>query len=183
MVVNKKMKIGSKIFIALSLLLAATGVCAKDKANIYAHARKVPAKAVINEAGEQVKLNDFEGEFVIAVFWSRYCAPCVRELQSLSKFVEKTRNNGVRVIMISPKSEWAGSFVDQRDFLHKFKADNLEAYFDEKEAVASALGIFSSPISVLINTEGKEIGRIRGSMKWDKPDNIEYIYKLKAENG
>ncbi len=177
------MMIRNKILITAVALLVATGVCAKERANIYARARNVPNKELFDENGSKIKLNDFEGDFVIAIFWSRYCAPCVRELKSLSKFVEKTRNDGVRVIMISPKSEWAGSFVDQRNFLHKFEADNLDAYFDEKEAVASALGIFSSPVSVLISREGKEIGRIRGSMKWDKPDNIEYIYKIKAENG
>jgi len=185
MVVNKKMKIKtkSKALVFALAFLAATTVCAKERANIYSHSRDVPNKELISETGSRVKLDAFDGDFVIAVFWSRYCVPCLKELKNLSNFVEKTRNDGIRVIMISPKGEWVSGFVEQRSFLERFEASNLEIYVDEKEAVASAFGIFSSPVSILISREGQEIGRIRGSVAWDKPDVIEYIYKIKAKHG
>ncbi len=183
MVVNKKMKIKNKVLVLLFLLFATVTVCAKERANIYSHSRDLPNKELISETGGKVKLSAFEGDFVIAIFWSRYCVPCIKELKNLSNFVEKTRNDGIRVIMISPKGEWVSGFVEQRSFMQRFEASNLEIYVDEKEAVASALGIFSSPVSVLISREGQEIGRIRGSIEWDKPEIIEYIYKIKAKHG
>ena len=177
------MKFGSKILAVSVAMLIATNVCAKNRANIYKYSRDVPTKEIIGEAGNRVKLDAFDGDFVIAVFWSRYCVPCIKELKNLSNFVEKTRNDGIRVIMVSPKGEWVSGFVEQRSFLQRFDVENLEIYVDEKEAVASALGIFSSPVSILISREGQEIGRIRGSVDWDKPEVIEYIYKIKAKHG
>lgn len=165
------------------LLIAAEFVYAKNKANIYEYSRAVPQKEIIGESGGKVKLDDFRGDFVIAIFWSRYCGPCVRELKSLGRFVRQTRHDGVRVVMISPKGEWNGGFDEQRRFLRRFDAEDLEIYVDEKEKLASALGIFSSPVSVLVSREGQEIGRIRGSVEWDKPEVVEYIYKIKAEKG
>ena len=43
--------------------------------NIYGAARDVPSKAVYGEAGNRVRMDDFKGDFVLAVFWSRYCVP------------------------------------------------------------------------------------------------------------
>lgn len=177
------MKIFEKILILGLILTLSFAVQAKEGANIYEVAREAPAKAVYGEAGNKVKLSDFKGDFVIAVFWSRYCFPCLSEMESLAKFAKQTKNDGIRVIMISPKSEWGGGFSEQRRFLKKFEAGNLEIYVDDKEDLAAALGIFSSPVTVLVSREGKEIGRIRGSVVWDKPEVIEYMYKIKAENG
>ena len=60
---------------------------------------------------------------------------------------------------------------------------DLETYVDDKSDLAAAFGIFSSPVTVLVSREGKEIGRIRGSADWDSSEVIEYMYKIKAEHG
>ncbi|MBO7556313.1 MAG: TlpA family protein disulfide reductase [Alphaproteobacteria bacterium] len=172
-----------RIFAVFMFVLFPFSVQAVRKANIYDIPRALPKKELISETGNRVALSDFEGDFVIAIFWSRYCVPCVRELKKLSNFVEQTKTNGVRVIMISPKAEWISGFSEQRLFMKRFGAENLEIYVDEKEAVASSFGVFSSPISILISRDGFEIGRIRGSLDWDSSDVIDYIYKVKAENG
>lgn len=181
--INRNMKNFCKIFFLLMFVLLPQNAEAKSKANIYAFSRSLPKKQIISESGFKASLGEFEGDFVIAVFWSRYCVPCIKELKSLSNFVKETRTNGIRVLMISPKSEWNSGFIEQREFMRRFEAENLEIYVDEKEAVASALGIYSSPISILISREGREIGRVRGSLKWDDQDVIDYIYKVKAEKG
>ena len=77
--------------------------------NIYGAARDVPSKAVYGEAGNRVRMDDFKGDFVLAVFWSRYCVPCIRELESLNEFARQTKNDGIRVILISPRG-MAGRF-------------------------------------------------------------------------
>ena len=172
-----------KIFIICFFILFSNSALAVSKANIYAVSRELPKKELISETGARVALDDFAGDFIIAVFWSRYCAPCIKELKDLSNFVEQTKNDGIRVIMISPKAEWISGFSEQRLFMKRFNAENLEIYVDEKEAVASSFGVFSSPISILISRNSREIGRIRGSLNWDSSDVIDYIYKIKAERG
>ncbi|MBR1648747.1 MAG: TlpA family protein disulfide reductase [Alphaproteobacteria bacterium] len=177
------MKILLKICTLCAFLLFGSSIYAKERANIYAYSRDVPQKSIIGETGAKVKLDEFNGDFVMAVFWSRYCVPCIRELKGLSNFVKETKNEGIRVIMISPKNEWISGFSEQRQFLKRFEADNLEIYVDEKEALASALGIFSSPVTILISRDAQEIGRIRGSVVWDNSDFINYIRKIKADKG
>ena len=173
-----------QIFLTVALCLQTIAAEASEKGvNIYGAARDVPSKAVYGEAGNRVRMDDFKGDFVLAVFWSRYCVPCIRELESLNEFARQTKNDGIRVILISPKEEWQGGFAEQRRLLSKYGAPDLETYVDDKSDLEAALGIFSSPVTVLIGREGKEIGRIRGSAEWDSQDVIEYMYKIKAEHG
>lgn len=133
------------------------------------------------ENGEAYKLNDFKDQFVIANFWSRYCSPCLRELDNLNNFSKKVADNGIKVVIISPASEWH-SLEEQQKFLQKYGAPDLDFYVDKKGDLSADLGIFTSPNTVLINRHGKEIGRIRGSVEWDDDEVIEYIYKIKAQN-
>lgn len=176
MIVKKYIK-----WILLAFLLC-NSVQAKDAVNIYDYPRPMPDRAIYNEAGQQVKIADFKGEFLLINLWSRHCTPCIKELESLNGFTLKTQGNGIRMILLSPEEEWSSS-EEQRRFLEKFKAPNVEFYTDKDEKLADDLGVFTSPHTVLVNKKGEEIGRIRGSADWDEDDVIEYIYKLKAKHG
>jgi len=176
------MKKHFEIILGLAIFFAAGSAVCKNKANIYEQPRDLPQKEIIGVTGDSFLLEDFKGNFIIAVFWSKNCSPCIRELKGLARFAAKVKDEGIRVIMISPESEWIGGFEEHRRFMSRFEASNLEIYVDEREAVAASLGVFSSPVSVLINSDNKEIGRIRGKLDWNTPETIEYIRKIKAEN-
>ena len=182
-VINRQMKKIWQILAIIGWCCSAAVQAAEKGVNIYDTARSVPSKVVYGEAGNRVRMDDFKGDFVLAVFWSRYCVPCIRELESLNEYAKRTKNDGIRVILISPKEEWQGGFAEQRRFLNKHDAEALEIYVDNKSDLAAAFGIFSSPVTVLISRDGQEIGRIRGSADWDSDDVIQYIYRIKAEHG
>ena len=170
-----------KILFVLFLLCLGANAYAEKGVNIFAYSRKVPETAVFDQYGKAVALDSFAGEFVIALFWSKSCVPCLRELPDVSRFVEKTKGTGIRLIMISPAEDWE-TIADQKALLKKRKAENLEIYVDKNNSLATDFGIFSSTHAVLINEDSQEIGRIRGSLDWDDEDVIEYIYKIKAQN-
>lgn len=172
------------IFAAIfGLLLGLSPAEAKEDAvNIFPKPRHVTEQKIIHQSGRNYKLSDFAGEFVVAVFWSRDCGPCIKELHSLNEFHNAVKNNGIRLVLISPNEEWA-SVAEQKRFLQRFGAKDVDFYVDEKGAVASDFGIFTSPHTVLINKKGEEIGRIRGSAEWNNPKVIEYIYQLKSKYG
>ena len=166
-----------KILMALLILASTAGfsLAREDGVNIYDTPREPPSRPIYTETGRKVNLADFKGDFLIAVFWSRYCAPCLRELDNLNRYQKIVRNDGIRVILISPDTEW-------KKMLRKYRAGDLEAYTDVNGQLASDFGIFTSPNTVLINKDGKEIGRLRGSAEWDSDEVVEYLYKIKAEH-
>lgn len=167
---------------ALLMLLSVSMVKAEDMVNIYKTPRSVPVHKIIHQSGRNYLLSDFKGEFVVAVFWSRDCGPCVAELRSLNEFYKITQNKGIRLLLISENEKWK-NVAEQKKFLKKYGAPDVEFYVDEYGQVASDLGIFTSPHTVLINTKGEEIGRIRGSADWSSRKVIKYIEELKEKYG
>lgn len=167
----------------LSIFLLSFSVQAREEAvNIYAVARDMPEREIINEQGKKIKLSHFKGNFVLLMIWSRNCVPCIKELDNINTFVNKTQNSGIKIIMLSPNTEWS-SLEEQRNFVNKFKAPNLDLYMDIDGKLAEDLGIFTSPHTVLINTSGQEIGRIRGAAEWDDDKVIKYIKNIQEQYG
>lgn len=154
----------------------------EDGVNLYEEPRDLPTRPIYDQYGKKVKLSDFNDNFVIAIFWSRYCSPCIRELDNLNNYQNIVKNDGIKVVLISPDTEW-NNIEEQKKLLRKYRAEDLDFYLDADGKTASDLGIFTSPNTVLINREGKEIGRIRGSAEWDSDRVVEYLYKIKAEHG
>lgn len=162
----------------LALLSAFPLHAAKENAvNIFAESRDVPTRKIVHESGREYALTDFKGQFVIALFWSRNCGPCIKELKDLNTFYQKALYDNIRLILISPASEWR-STLEQRLFLKKYGGASLEFYTDKKGDLAADFGIFSSPHAVLINEDSQEIGRIRGSAKWSDKRMLKYIKSL-----
>ena len=52
------------------------------------------------------------------------------------------------------------------------KLGNLGIYFDKGKKVLGALDISVLPTSVLVDPEGREIGRMEGDADWDKPEAL-----------
>lgn len=169
-----------KIVILLICCMFAEECLAKKGVNIFAYSRPAPQTGIYDSSGLSVALQDFKGQFVLLMFWSRYCAPCIRELDDINEFVKITQSNGIKVLLVSQAEEWTG-VGEQKMLLKKYKAENIDFYTDRKGELASDFGIFSFPHTVLVDQYGEEIGRISGSVDWDDEDVIEYIYKLKAE--
>lgn len=145
--------------------------------NIFSEPRYLPQSMIVNQNGESFQLADFNGDFVLAHFWSRECAPCIKELKSLNNFHNMVKKDGVRLIIISLQEEWFDS-NEQRKFLKRYGAPDLEFYVEDGN-LSSDFGIFTTPHTVIINAEGLEIGRLRGSETWDKQKVINYIKDLK----
>ena len=166
------------IFLGLGLSVAAAA--SQRGVNLYDTPRELPSRALMRWDGTPIKLTDFNDKFVVAVFWSRHCMSCIQELDDLQEFAYKTAEKDIKVVLISPSQEWKDT-EEQRQFLNRFGADNMDFYIDEKSNLASDLGIFTSPNAVLINEQGQEIGRLRGAAKWGDDRVVEYISRIKEE--
>ena len=150
--------------------------------NIFEEPRKLPSSRIINRNGQSFDLSDFNGDFVLAHFWSRDCGPCIKELKGLNKFHNQLKDKGIRLILISPQSEWFDA-NEQSRFLKRYGAPDLEFYVEENDNLSADFGIFTTPHTVIINTKSMEMGRLRGSEDWDAEKVIKFIHNLKETLG
>ena len=96
-----------KIIMVLAVVIAAGRMAAAQakEPNLFAYPREAPQTSFYRADGTEFRLSDFKGSFVLVVFWSRTCLPCVRELDNLREFMDKTRDTGIKVILISKAGE------------------------------------------------------------------------------
>ena len=115
------------------------------------------------EDGQPLTLADFEGRTVLLNFWATWCAPCRKEMPSL---------DAAQVALGGPNFEVVAVATGRNDVdgIKKFFADhgvdNLKIYLDPKSALARDMGVLGLPITLILNTEGKEIARLRGDADW-----------------
>ena len=114
-----------KILILGLLLLWSGFAAAKSGLNIFAYPREAPQTPIYTAEGKAIKLGELKGQFLLVMFWSRYCAPCIKELDEINTFVNKTKDTGIEVLLVSKDDEWTIP-EEQEGLLKKYKATDIK---------------------------------------------------------
>lgn len=115
-----------------------------------------------NVAGEKT-LDTYKGKYVLVNFWATWCVPCRKEMPMLSALQAEFGGKDFEVVTIATgRNSPAGI----KKFFETANIDNLPSYQDPKQSLASQMGIFGLPITVIMDPKGKEIARLRGDADW-----------------
>jgi thiol-disulfide isomerase/thioredoxin len=123
--------------------------------------------------GETRHLYDYPGKVVLLSFWATWCAPCIAELPTL---IETQAALGADAIAVMAVSEDRGGRGEVEKFAsrHPDLAPILK-YLDPSHRAAKALGIGAIPTTILIDRQGRELGRLVGGADWRRPEMRERI--------
>lgn len=120
--------------------------------------------------GGKLQLSAFKGKYVLLDFWASWCVPCRKSNPHLKELYRQYHNKGLEIIGVA----------DDDHALTKWKAavakdgigiwHNVLRGYDSKlphgtenpRDINSKFGIHSIPTKILINPEGKIIGRYTG---------------------
>jgi thiol-disulfide isomerase/thioredoxin len=117
--------------------------------------------------GAEKSLADWRGKVVLVNLWATWCAPCRKEMPALDRLQKELGSPKFEVVAISvDRTGLAGA----RKFLDETKVENLALYADPTTRLSSQLKAVGLPITVLLDTEGREIGRLVGPAEWDSED-------------
>lgn len=125
--------------------------------------RELPPISFQNEVGKTVSLADFRGRVVLLNIWATWCPPCREEMPSLDRLNAKRGGPVFEVVALSIDRDTA--LV--KPFYQEFGVQTLRGYFDPSSKVSSTLRAPGVPTTLLIDQEGREIGRTLGPAAWD----------------
>ncbi|MBI4184870.1 MAG: TlpA family protein disulfide reductase [Proteobacteria bacterium] len=143
--------------------------------------RAMPEVGMRDAAGAEVGLGRFRGKVVLLNLWATWCGPCVREMPSLDRLQAALAGERFEVVALS---EDLGGADAVRRFYERTGVRHLAIHLDPRGALARAVGARGLPTSLLIDREGREIGRLEGAADWDSPEAVALIrYYLGAPAG
>lgn len=131
-----------------------------------------PDIAFKDESGESITLKAFRGKTVLVNFWATWCAPCLKEMPSLDRLQAAFKGANFQVVTIS--IDRTGSDVVRPFFVRK-EIKHLTPYYDAENSVGRAVGALGLPTSLLVDADGREIGRLVAPAEWDSPEAVALI--------
>jgi thiol-disulfide isomerase/thioredoxin len=145
-----------------------------DKSAMRMHVapRALPAIAFEDGKGRRVTLADFRGRAVLLNVWATWCPPCREEMPSLDRLQKALGGPGFEVVALSID---AGGAAVIEQFYKEIGVGSLAIYMDPGMRAAGQLRTPGVPTTLLIDAEGRELGRHAGPARWDDPDVVKLI--------
>jgi thiol-disulfide isomerase/thioredoxin len=139
------------------------------KFQLASQAKPLPEFAFLDGDDKPLKLADYRGKTVLLNFWATWCGPCVKEMPSLDRLQAEV---GKDRFIVLPLSLDGPSRPKVRPFYEDRKLANLGIYFDKGRKSMQALDVSILPTSILVDVEGRELGRLEGEADWSQPEAV-----------
>jgi thiol-disulfide isomerase/thioredoxin len=129
--------------------------------------KDIAAFSFADGAGTAKDITNWKGKVVLLNLWATWCAPCRKEMPELAKLQKLLGSDQFEVVALS--EDLKGAEASQA-FLKDSGSDNLALYVDPKATALAALQSAGLPTTVLIDRNGKEVGRLLGPADWASDD-------------
>ena len=127
----------------------------------------LPELTFSNGEGEAKSLADWKGKVVLLNIWATWCVPCREEMPALDKL--QTELGGKDFEMVAVNIDKGGP-DKAKAFLQETGAAHLALYTDASGKLFAALKAVGMPTTLIVDRNGKEIGRLVGPADWGSPE-------------
>ena len=161
--------------IAMLLWSAVAQAAAPHAIDIYPASRMLPQSAFADAGGQTIDLASFRGRPVLLHFFATWCIPCRDETLALQRLQRHFPDRQLTVVMLSLDTKGLPAV---RRFYDTLGIQDLDAYFDPGGTVARAMAVRGLPSTIIVNPDGRDIGRVDGVADWDDPSVIAMLTTL-----
>ena len=134
---------------------------------IHPEPKPLPDLAFQDGTGKPLKLSDWRGRVVLVNLWATWCAPCRKEMPDLAKLEKELGSDQFEVVAISVDRKGAEA---SSAFLKETGVDNLKLYVEPSTKIVNDVQSAGLPASILVDRQGRELGRILGPAEWASPE-------------
>jgi thiol-disulfide isomerase/thioredoxin len=117
--------------------------------------------------GKERTLADWRGKVVLLNLWATWCLPCRKEMPSLDRLQKDMGSDKFEVVAVSVDRK---GLEASKKFLDETQVQHLALYADSTARMSSELQVVGLPATLLIDTEGRDVGLLLGPAEWDSED-------------
>ncbi|OWK23972.1 redoxin [Rhizobium yanglingense] len=132
----------------------------------------VPDVRFTDGEGRPRALADFRGKVVLLNVWATWCLPCRKEMPTLDRLQAALGGDGFEVVALSVDRQGSETV---KAFYSEIGVRNLAVRVDASGQALSALAAVGLPTTILIDAEGRELGRLMGPAEWDANDMVAFL--------
>lgn len=123
-------------------------------------------------SGNSRKLSEFRGKPLIITVWASWCGPCREEMGSLERLSRRFGGKSLNVIGIS-----TDDYIDAARAFLKNTRTTFSHYIDSKLFMENMLGADRIPLTLLVDAQGRVLGKVYGAREWDSPEALALVAK------
>lgn len=139
---------------------------------------QVPEVTFLDGDGNERTLSDFQGRVIVLNLWATWCAPCRKEMPSLDRLQASLGSDEFDVIALAVDR---GDLTKVLNFYDEVGIEHLAIYHDSTAKAGRTLRAPGLPTTLIIDREGKEVGRVLGDAEWDGEDVVTLLNAVIAE--
>ncbi len=144
---------------------------------MHAQPLPLPQLQVLDGGGRPVELASLKGKVVLLNIWATWCPPCRQEMPSLDRLQSLLGGADFQVVALSVDAGTKGM-----DLVKSFYASSgitqLAIYQDADATAVFNLKVVGVPSTLLLDRQGREIGRMSGTAEWDAPKIVDALRAL-----
>lgn len=129
--------------------------------------RALPPIDIRDAVGDPVRLDRFRGKVVLLNLWATWCTPCRKEMPALDRL--QARLGGPQFAVLALATD-AGDVKSVKEFYTAHNVQHLAIYVDAAGTALTMLGTAGLPTTLLLDAEGREVGRYLGAADWESEE-------------
>ncbi|MCU7801245.1 MAG: TlpA family protein disulfide reductase [gamma proteobacterium symbiont of Lucinoma myriamae] len=135
----------------------------------------VPSLILQNMDEEIIDIKEFKNKVVVVNFWATWCPPCRREMGSLERLYQATKDNDVEILAVN-----IGENIDTVfSFMGTIEpSPNFQILFDPDGASMDHWKVRDLPTTFIISPNGTIAYKAVGGREFDHPDIQKNILNL-----
>ncbi len=133
----------------------------------FSEPQPLPEIGLIGMDDAPRSLSEFQGKWVVLNFWATWCPPCRHEMPSLGALQSAKGGADFAVVTVATGRNAVPAITD---FFTEAGVQHLPVLRDPKMELARAMGVAGLPVTVILNPEGQEVGRMIGDADWNAPE-------------
>jgi len=130
-----------------------------------------------NLNGKTVRLSDFKGNIVFLNFWTTWCPDCRVEMPSKQKLHNRLKDK--KFVMVTVNLRESAETI--KKFINK-NGLTFITLLDSTGDVGVIMGIRTIPTTFILGKNGKILGMVMGSRKWDSEKSVALFEHLINKN-